>query len=279
MGRDRERQSRRVLFCITAVLATAPLTACGTTPSASAGASGSAPADLRLVVIGDSIPVNSPEDCPGCTGFVDRYAQAVEDATGRPVEVRNLAQHDNRTLPGLLDELDSFSPDLAAADVVVVGIAHNSIELNADQPCGAALVGDSPDWSAMTDECAVRSAEQARPRYEELFATIGELRAGKPTLLRTINRYNDWIGWSDASLTPDQERITADFVRRWNDVLCQAAEANGFGCADISTAFNGADGLRPSGDLLADDYTHPSDEGNAVIAEALSSLGFEPLAG
>ena len=31
---------------------------------------------------GDSIPYNSPDDCPGCTGFVDQYAKAVQKATG-----------------------------------------------------------------------------------------------------------------------------------------------------------------------------------------------------
>lgn len=60
-------------------------------------------------------------------------------------------------------------------------------------------------------------------------------------------------------------------------MLCSAAEGNGFGCADIYQAFNGSDGLKPAGDLLAEDYTHPSDRGNEVIAEVLASLGFAPL--
>ena len=61
-------------------------------------------------------------------------------------------------------------------------------------------------------------------------------------------------------------------------MICQAAEANGFGCADIYHAFNGSDGLTPSGDLLGKDYTHPSDKGNEVIARILTDLGFAPLA-
>jgi hypothetical protein len=43
-----------------------------------ATAAGSTSQALYLVAIGDSIPNNSPQDCPGCTGFVDRYAKAVE---------------------------------------------------------------------------------------------------------------------------------------------------------------------------------------------------------
>jgi lysophospholipase L1-like esterase len=39
----------------------------------------------------------------------------------------------------------------------------------------------------------------------------------------------------------------------------------------------GPDGLKPSGDLLGKDYTHPSDKGNEVIARVLEDLGFAPL--
>lgn len=48
---------------------------------------------LTLVSIGDSIPYNSPSDCPGCIGFVDQYATAVETATGQEVTVQNLSDH------------------------------------------------------------------------------------------------------------------------------------------------------------------------------------------
>jgi lysophospholipase L1-like esterase len=239
---------------------------------------GEAGAALRLVAIGDSIPLNKDDDCPGCTGFVARYAAAVEKATDRRVEVSNHAQHNGLTLPGLLAELGDLKDDLAGADVIIVGIAHNTIELNADRPCGADLVNRQPAWPAMTASCAERSAQAARSAYEQLFSAIAELRSGKPTLLRTISRYNDWVGGAEAHLTPAQERITAMFIARWNAVLCAAANAKGFGCADIATAFNGSDGLKPSGELLAADYTHPSDRGNARIADVLVAMGFDPLA-
>jgi lysophospholipase L1-like esterase len=254
--------------------ATAPTTS---TPATVAGAAGD---DLHLVAIGDSIPYNSPQDCPGCTGFVDRYAAAIQQATGRHVVVSNLSQHTGLTLRDLLAELERFRGDLTAADAIVVGIAHNSIELAEDRPCGAVPpMQGVPDWSAMTEQCAQTSAEQARPLYDQLYASVADMRAGRPTVLRTINRYNDWIGYPEIPFTPEQDAITALFIGRWNAVLCETAVAHGFGCADVSTAFNGPDGLRPSGDLLAEDYTHPSDKGNEVIAATLADLGFSPLAG
>jgi lysophospholipase L1-like esterase len=240
-----------------------------------AGATGGS-GSLTVVALGDSIA--SGNDCGGCTGFVDRYARAVEKATGRPVTVQNLSQHNNLTLPRLLAELDSFKSSLVVADVIVVGIAHNTIELNADRPCGAPLQHDLPQWAAMDRACAVRSAKRARILYDQLYSRIAALRKGKPTIFRTINRYNDWIGSPNAHLTPSQERITAMFIATWNAELCQSARAHRFGCADISRAFNGANGLKPSGDLLGADHTHPSQKANDVIARTLIGLGFAPLA-
>jgi hypothetical protein len=43
-------------------------------------------------------------------------------------------------MPLLLDELPSFKSTLAQADVIIVGIARSTIELNADRPCGADLL-------------------------------------------------------------------------------------------------------------------------------------------
>ena len=60
-------------------------------------------------------------------------------------------------------------------------------------------------------------------------------------------------------------------------MICDSAKANKFACADIYHAFNGPTGEKPSGDLLADDYTHPSQKGNDEIARVLVDLGFAPL--
>jgi lysophospholipase L1-like esterase len=273
--------SPRRLSQVVALLILAAALAAGSSESkAGAASSATAPSNpgLRLVAIGDSIPYNSPKDCPGCTGFVDRYARAVQKATGRRVTVQNLSQHNNLTLPRLLAELDSFKSFLAGADIIIVGIAHNTIELNADRPCGAPLQHGLPRWAAMNRACAVRSSKKGRSLYDRLYSRITALRQGKPTILRTINRYNDWIGSHDAPLTPAQEHITAMFIATWNAELCQSARAHKFGCADIARAFNGTSGLKPAGDLLGADYTHPSEKGHTLIARVLVALGFAPLA-
>jgi lysophospholipase L1-like esterase len=78
-------------------------------------------------------------------------------------------------------------------------------------------------------------------------------------------------------LTKAQGETTRLFIDLWDSMLCSAAARSGFACADIYHRFNGRRGETPSGDLLAGDYTHPSDKGNQAIAATLVAQGFAPL--
>lgn len=258
-----------------------PSTPAATAASASPAATASAEADLQLVAVGDSIPYNSPDDCPGCTAFVDRYADTVATATGQTVGVRNLSEHNNLQVDGLLRELESDASRIEAlkgADVIIVGIAHNDVPMNRDDDSCDGPFSENPDWSKYTDECIAEEVAKFTPKYESVYEQIAALRAGKPTILRTINRYNDWVGWPGHDLSAEGVAATAAVVDAWNRMICTTAEANGFLCADISVRFNGESGTEPAGEHLAGDYTHPSDKGNEVIAQALADLGFAPLA-
>jgi lysophospholipase L1-like esterase len=246
-------------------------------------ASSSAPAPWTLVAVGDSIPFNSSQDCPVCTGFVDRYAEAITAATGHPVTVQNLSQHTGLQIDDLLQTVGNnpnWQKALANADIIIVGIAHNDVAWGRDDdPCDGPTP-DQPDWSKFNPTCAAAAAEIFRPKFESLYSQIVALRAGKPTIFRTINRYNDWAGTinSDGShVPPEATNATRDVLDAWNSMICKAAQTNGFTCADIYHAFNGPDGLTFSGDLLAKDNTHPSDKGNEVIAKVLTDLGYAPL--
>ena len=235
-----------------------------------------------LVAVGDSIAINSSMVCPGCSGFVDRYAGAIFEATGHPVEVRNLSQP-MLQVDALLEELktDASRRDaLANADIIIVSIAFNDTPwLRSDDPCDGPN-GNKADWSKYNSTCAAAAAEIFRPKFESVYAQIVALREGKPTIFRTINRYNDWIGWiGEAGETnpPEATDATRAVLDAWSAMVCESAQENGLTCADIYHTFNGAAGLTPSGDLLAKDYTHPSDKGNEVIARVLADLGYAPL--
>jgi hypothetical protein len=238
----------------------------------------STPAPWLLVAVGDSIPFS---ECFGCKGFVDRYAMAVTEATGHAVKVQNLAEHNGLQIDGLLQELKTDTTRreaLANADIIVVGIAANDIAMNSNVDLCDGPNPDIPDWSKYNADCAVASAELFRPKFESVFSQIVALRGGKPTIFRTINRYNDWIGWPGHDLPPEGIEATRLVLDAWNEMVCRAAEENGFVCADIYHEFNGPDGLTPSAGLVAADYTHPSFKGNQAIASVLTDLGFAPLA-
>jgi hypothetical protein len=247
------------------------------------------PAELApwsLVAVGDSLPYNSSEDCPSCTGFVDRYAAAITKATGHPVKVQNLSQHNGLQTDDLLEELKTDAKRreaLANADIIIVSISNNDTPWNRDDdPCD----GDSSqyvDWSKFNPTCAAAAAEIFRPKLESVFAQIVALRAGKPTIFRTVNGYNDWLGGIDSASgsdnPPEATTPTRTVLDAWSAMTCKAAKANGFTCADIYHAFNGPDGLKPiAGDLTASKMNgHPSDKGNEVIARVLADLGYTPL--
>jgi lysophospholipase L1-like esterase len=232
-----------------------------------------------LVVVGDSIAYDSSLICPGCSVFVDRYAAAIIEATGHPVNVQNLSER-GLQIDGLLEELSTNAirrDALANADIIVVNIAHNDTPwLRDDDPCDGPS-GNNPDWSKYNATCAAAAAEVFRPKFESVYAQIVALREGKPTIFRTINRYNDWIGWPGGDVPPEATNATRIVIDVWSAMICEAAQANGFTCADIYHAFNGSEGLTPAGDLLGKDYTHPSDKGNEVIARVLTDLGYAPL--
>jgi lysophospholipase L1-like esterase len=233
-----------------------------------------------LVAVGDSIPYNSPDDCPRCTSFVDRYTAAIEKATGHPVEVHNLSQHTGLQTDGLLEELKTDvkrREALANADIIIVSIGHNDTAWNRiDDPCNGPS-DDNIDWSKFNPTCAAAAAESLRPKLESVFAQIVDLRAGKPTIFLTTNTYNDWIGLEGGVFSAEDIDATHVVLDAWNAMICKAAQDNGFTCADIYHAFNGPDGLTSALDFIANDTVHPSDRGNEVIAQVLADLGYAPL--
>jgi lysophospholipase L1-like esterase len=119
----------------------------------------------------------------------------------------------------------------------------------------------------------------AQRHEEELNAILDEidsLRDGEPTAIRVLTDYNDIIGWDHAA--PGSTDTSVEVLHAFYDATCKAAEAHGAVCVDVYHAFNGADGRKAAGNLLADDYLHPSAKGHKRIAELLSASGIAPLA-
>jgi hypothetical protein len=113
------------------------------------------PAELTLVALGDSIPLNSSADCSGCVGYVEQYKDAIATATGKPVKVINLSSHAGLTSTGLSQAVTndaSLRASIAAADAITVSIGFNDAPMLVDDdPCDGAI-GDT-QLATYTDAC------------------------------------------------------------------------------------------------------------------------------
>ena len=161
----------------------------------------------QVVAIGDSIPFNSPDDCPGCIGFVSGYASRLQQATGHPVAAINLSQHNGLQASGLAPELASGSQRgdaIADADVVIVSIGHNDTPWNSnDDTCDRAYQWNDPVGSNVpaakkyTKACAEASAAAYEPTLRSIYRQVVGLREGKPTVFLALDTYNDILGWCE----------------------------------------------------------------------------------
>lgn len=259
-------------------LAVVVISAPGPATSTSSAAS---PATWRLVALGDSIPYGGSY-CAPCTPYPSLLATALFRQSGHRVAVSNLA------IPGLttaelLANIRSRTKTraaIAAADIVTVTIGHNDTPWNSiHDSCDGRHVffGTYRDaqWATYTGPCLTKEAHALRVRLGAILAAVRSLRAGRPTLIELTTDWNQVIG--KAGATALARRASKAVLDLFRSVTCSAARAYAARCGDVYHAFNGADGTRTAGTLLAADHDHASRKGHQVIAALLATFGFAPL--
>lgn len=239
----------------------------------------SEPADRSwsLVAIGDSLPF-AQQDCGGCPSFVTLFGAEITSPTGAATTVKNLSTHDGATTVDLLEKVqtnESVREALRAADVVVISAGHNDTPWNLNDDSCDGLSTDDIDWSRFNSACALEEAKEFGVTLDGVLTEVDSLRAGKPTAVRLINSYNDWIGGE--GVPPEATAPTKQVLDAFSKVVCDIAAAHDAVCVDTYHAFNGQDGLKAAGPLLAPDYVHPSAMGHERIAELLAAAGLGPL--
>jgi lysophospholipase L1-like esterase len=271
----------------------APSTA-GQEPSSPPASVAPSEADgLVLVAIGDSIPYNAPEDCPGCTGFVDSFADALATELGQPVSAENWSRHDGARTIDILEQLESddrLRDQLAEADAIVMSVGFSD-----QPPFGDAHEGcPSAVNDTMSLEQVVQAGADTSPGFidtvvpvirEQMAVVFGHLRELAPdAAIATLTAYDSWRGWPELE---DMDPATVEalyasvryWFQQWTAALCEEAAAADAACIDLYAAFNGPDGTEPPGDLVAPDHTHPSQAGNDVIRDLLIDAGLSELIG
>src|SRR4051812_2205107 len=242
-------------------------------------------APLHLVVLGDSTAQAS--ECPGCTDYAHLYANDIQQATGRPVQVDNRGAPRHGFLPmlqgtqalGNVFADQSLRRAIAAADIVVIGLGFNDTGWNRlDDPCEAAPDYPIIHWDEITEDCQQRVTHENKQTLDVLLTQVNQLRGGKPTLLRVVTSYDNIIddtgdpGWD----TPDGRRVAKRGNTLMTTAQCELAGFHGGRCADALHALNGPDvDASPQSYLV--DGTHLNQAGHRQVARLLADLGYSPL--
>jgi lysophospholipase L1-like esterase len=255
------------------------------TTAAFIGASGSTAAGtpLRLVALGDSLPYNPQDRCPGCVGFPTLFGMAAGKTLDAPVAVANLGQYNSLTsvrLVGQVRTLASMRRAIARADIITLTIGHNDTPwLNEQDLCDGAASSTSDarliDWSRYTTACSSLLANALRYNIADILRQIKKLRAGKTTLIRVTNFHNDRIG--NPSVPRSADAPSKLVVDLFSKAICRAAATARVPCVDVYHAFNGKDGRKFDGPFVAPDTVHFSQRGHDVVARLLAKRGYAPL--
>jgi lysophospholipase L1-like esterase len=270
----RMRQAGRPLTLASAAVLVATI-------AAFVGASGSTAAGtpLRLVALGDSLPYNPQDRCPGCVGFPTLYGKAASRALGVPVAVVNWGQYNSLTSVRLVGQVRTLAPmrkAIARADIIVLTIGHNDTPWISEQDlCDGAASSTSIDWSRYTTACSRLLSSSLRFNITDVLGQIKKLRAGKTTLIRVTNFHNDRIGNPSLPRTADApSKLVVDLFSK---AICSAAASARVPCVDVYHAFTGKAGRKFDGPFVAPDTVHFSQRGHDVVAQLLAKLGYAPL--
>jgi len=219
---------------------------------------------LHYVALGDSWPFGA--HCGGCTPFPELYARALESAG--PVVFEDLTLDGGTTsdLVAMLDAADAVREDVAEADVVVISVGGNDMEMS------------GPDWLAGTCggpdgmTCWRRLARSWERNMGRLLDRVAELREDRPTAVRVLSAANEFL--SDEGLLRD---FGKDFGREegatimaWQKrAFCRAAGERQMKCLDLRPVLNG-----PELDQPADVNSQASMQ---AVADALLAMGLPEL--
>ncbi len=223
------------------------------------------------VALGDSIPARGPTRF----GYVDLLAEHVREDEGVEVALTNLARNgwSSEDVLRRVRRDGHWRKAIMRADLLTVTVGGNDL-LKALRAGVLALTrGGEPLATLLT----------LLPKFEANWrAVLDEIVALRPpteAALRATNYYDPLPGNPAFRIDGELAQRAHAFARAQNARMCEEAEARGFACADVYTAFNGPDGSESpaaKGLLWADGF-HPSEAGQRLIAATVRDLGYEPL--
>jgi hypothetical protein len=244
-----------------------PTSASGATPTVHA-------ATWNYVALGDSWPEGA--HCGGCLTFVDLWADALTESTGREIVLTDLTGSQEPGLPPGTGETSTsllaslrfnaqMREAIRSADIILISSGSNEIGLPDDPPAGGDCSGE-----ALFD-CIDALGRMWSVNHDAVLDEIELLREGKHTVIRFVNDANLFLADPGLAGAGSEEDIAnMDLVfQALTGAMCGAAAAHGAACVDVRPIING-----PTMDEPGDENADSTMQG---ITDALMATGLPEL--
>ena len=237
-----------------------------------------AASNVLYTALGDSIGFGL--FAPIGDGYVPTYDRFIQAGSGVNVNTINLCVP-GWTSSDLLRAIKGnllFRISVATSTIVTVNIGGNDLlgsrSAYKDRTCGGA---DNQD--CLRAGVAIFSAN-----FNAILAEVRSLRAGRNTIIRTMDIYNPFVNEDRAKDTwPNDQgndfQVLKPYLDAINSRIAATATARNIPFAHVYMAFNGPNGDIDPNDLglLAFDNLHPNGRGHRLIANLLRGLGYSPF--
>jgi lysophospholipase L1-like esterase len=214
-------------------------------------------------------------------GYVPSYDRLVEADSGANVNTINLCVP-GWTSSDLMNAIRGnliFRLSVATSTIVTVNIGGNDL-LGARSAYKDRTCGGADNQNCLRTGVAVFTAN-----FNAILAEVRSLRAGRNTIIRTMDVYNPFVNEDRAQNTwPNDQgndfQVFKPYLDAINNQIAATAAARNIPYARVYLAFNGPNGDIDPGDLglLAFDGLHPNGSGHRLIADLLRGLGYSPFA-
>jgi lysophospholipase L1-like esterase len=222
-----------------------------------------------MVVLGDSLVADDYSTLP------EAYAARIKEDLGVEVEIQNLAVggETTRSLLTNVQKYPWYREPLQEAEIVLISVGGGDLprmenRFFRDNDCGGA---DNQD-------CLRQQLEESQAEWDALLDEISSLADPGETLIRPI--IPRILEYYARVYTDQPEEVAAynSYVVALYEHMAESCAERGLRVLDLYALYDGPD-ANPSLPDIADrgDGVHVGDEGDAVIAELLSEMGYEPL--
>ncbi|MEW5978313.1 MAG: GDSL-type esterase/lipase family protein [Acidobacteriota bacterium] len=235
--------------------------------------------EITYTALGDSLAWGA--FAPIGQGYVPLYRSYVAQDTGRSVFLYNLGAPGWSTtdLRYALERRLLFQLLVWKSEVVTVNIGGNDLRAARssykNQTCGGA---DNQD-------CLRAAVATFRQNWDAIIGRILWLRGSRPTIIRTLDIYNPYIGedqvsdtWIESPTNLDDLAVLKPYLDSVNAYIAGTTARFGrpIPNAPVYESFNGPSGLENPRDLglISFDGFHANRAGHALMASLLRALGY-----